>query len=163
MNDRRIDLVEEGIDVAVRIAHLKDSSLIARKLFDSRFVVAASPHYLNTHGTPQSPEELSDHDCLVYSNLAEPDRWSWTDERGKRKVVEVRTAMRASSGDFLSNAAAHGLGIVIQWPTSPAYAVYPPTRHLSYRVRAFIDFLVERFAGTPQWDRDCEELNARQT
>jgi len=185
MNDRRIDLVEEGIDVAVRIAHLKDSSLIARKLFDSRFVVAASPLYLNTHGTPQSPEELSDHDCLVYSNLAEPDRWSWTDARGKKKVVEVRTAMRASSGDFLSNAAAHGLGIVIQpaflaaeairrgnlvpiltdieWPTSPAYAVYPPTRHLSYRVRAFIDFLVERFAGTPQWDRDCEELNARQT
>ncbi len=185
LNDRRIDLVEEGIDVAVRIGHLKDSSLIARKLFDSRTVVAASPHYLNTHGTPRSPEELGDHDCLVYSNLAEPDRWSWMDERGNKKVVEVRTAMRASSGDFLSNAAAHGLGIIIQpaflaaeairhgnlvpiladieWPTSPAYAVYPPTRHLSYRVRAFIDFLVERFAGTPQWDRDCDELNARQT
>ncbi|MDH3778715.1 MAG: LysR family transcriptional regulator [Gammaproteobacteria bacterium] len=185
LNDRRIDLVEEGIDVAVRIGHLKDSSLIARRLFDSRTVVAASPHYLNTHGTPESPEELSSHDCLVYSNLAEPDRWSWTDERGKKRVIEVRTAMRASSGDFLSNAAAHGLGIIIQpaflaaeairrgnlvpiftdieWPITPAYAVYPPTRHLSYRVRAFIDFLVERFAGTPQWDRECEELNARQT
>ena len=92
--------------------------------------------------------------------------------------------MRASSGDFLTNAASHGLGIVIQptflasesirlgnlvpiltdveWPVTPAYAVYPPTRHLSYRVRAFIDFLVERFSGTPQWDRDCDELKARQ-
>ena len=185
LNDRRIDLVEEGIDVAVRIAHLKDSSLIARKLFDATTVVAASPHYLHSHGTPQSPEELRDHDCLVYSNLPDPERCSWTDERGKQHTVDVRAAMRASSGDFLTNAAAHGLGIVIQpaflaseairrgnlvpilrdvkWPTSPAYAVYPPTRHLSYRVRAFIDFLVERFSGTPQWDRDCAELNARQT
>ena len=185
LNDRRIDLVEEGIDVAIRIAHLKDSSLIARKLFDVRMVVAASPHYLKTHGTPQSPEELVDHECLVYSNLPEPDRWAWTDEKNKKHVVAVKPAMRASSGDFLTNAAAHGLGIVIQptflaseairrgnlvpilaeyeWPKSPAYAVYPPTRHLSYRVRAFIDFLVERFTGTPQWDRDCDELSARQT
>ena len=185
LNDRRIDLVEEGIDVAIRIGHLKDSSLIARKLFDVHTVVAASSHYLHTHGTPESPEELRNHECLVYSNLQDPDRWSWTDENGKKQVVEVKTAMRASSGDYLTNAAAHGLGVVIQptflaaeairrgnlvpiladyeWPTSPAYAVYPPTRHLSYRVRAFIDFLVERFSGTPQWDRECDELNARQT
>ena len=185
LNDRRIDLIEEGIDVAVRIGHLRDSSLIARKLFDARTVVAASPHYLHTHGTPASPDELKDHDCLVYSNLEDPDRWRWADENGKRHSVNVKTTMRASSGDFLTNAASHGLGIVIQptflasesirrgnlipilthyeWPVTPAYAVYPPTRHLSYRVRAFIDFLVERFAGTPQWDRDCDELKARQT
>jgi len=185
LNDRRIDLVEEGIDVAVRIAHLQDSSLIARKLFESTTVMAASPHYLKTHGSPETPAELRDHDCLVYSNLPDPSRWSWTDEKGKKQVVTVGTVMSASSGDFLTNAAAHGLGIVIQptflaseairrgnlvpiltdveWPKSPGYAVYPPTRHLSYRVRAFIDFLVERFAGTPQWDRDCEELSARQT
>ena len=185
LNDRRIDLVEEGIDVAVRIAHLADSSLIARKLFDVRTVVAASPVYLKTHGIPESPEELRDHDCLIYSNLSDPERWRWTDGNGKQHVVNVNTTMRASSGDFLTNAAAHGLGIVIQptflaaeairrgslvpilkdyeWPTSPAYAVYPPTRHLSYRVRAFIDFLVERFSGELQWDRDCDELSARQT
>ena len=185
LNDRRIDLLEEGIDVAIRIAHLKDSSLIARKLFEMRTVLAASPHYLKAHGTPQSPDELKEHECLVYSNLEEPNRWPWTDENGKKHVVEVNTAMTASSGDFLTNAAAHGLGIVMQptflaaeairrgnlvpvltgyeWPRTPAYAVYPPTRHLSYRVRAFIDFLVERFSGTPHWDRDCDELNARQT
>jgi DNA-binding transcriptional LysR family regulator len=88
--------------------------------------------------------------------------------------------LSASSGDFLSNAAAHGMGLVIQptfiaseairrgmlvpvltdydWPLSPAYAVYPPTRHLSYRVRALIDFLAERFSGMPPWDRDCEAI-----
>ena len=185
LNDRRIDLIEEGIDVAVRIGHLRDSSLIARKLFDARTVVAASPHYLHTHGTPASPDELKGHDCLVYTNLEDPDRWSWTDSTGKRRAVDVKITMRASSGDFLTNAASHGLGIVIQptflasesirrgnltpiltdyeWPVTPGYAVYPPTRHLSYRVRAFIDFLAERFAGTPQWDRDCDELRARQS
>ena len=185
LNDRRIDLVEEGMDVAIRIGHLDDSSLIARRLFEVRTVVSASPHYLKTHGTPATPEDLLDHDCLVYSNLADPDRWSWNDRVGQRHSIEINPVMRASSGDFLANAAAHGLGIVIQptflaaeairaghlvpilrdveWPVSPAYAVYPPTRHLSYRVRAFIDFLAERFAGRPQWDRDCETLSARQT
>ena len=185
LNDRRIDLIEEGIDLAIRIGHLEDSSLIARKLFEVNTVVCASPHYLHLHGTPQEPAELREHDCLVYSNLSDPGNWAWSDRTGKRHAVEVRTVMRASSGDFLTNAAAHGLGIVIQptflaaeairrgnlvpileeytWPTSPAHAVYPPTRHLSHRVRAFIDFLVERFAGTPQWDRDCDTLKARQT
>ena len=185
LNDRRIDLIEEGVDLAVRIGNLRDSSLIARKLFDSRTVVCASPHYLHSRGTPETPADLLEHDCLVYSNLAEPGRWSWRDEDGKEQFVDLEPTMRASSGDFLANAAAHGLGIVIQptflaaeairrgalvpvledfaWPTTPAYAVYPPTRHLSFRVRAFIDFLVERFSGTPQWDRDCETLSARQT
>jgi DNA-binding transcriptional LysR family regulator len=179
-NDRRIDLIEEGVDVAVRIGHLRDSSLIARKLFDVRTVVCASHHYLAVHGEPASPHDLRDHDCLVYSNLPDPDVWSWEDEHGRRQSVELAPVMHASSGDFLANAAAHGLGIVIQptfiaadairrgnlvpiltryeWPHSPAFAVYPPTRHLSYRVRAFIDFLVERFTGTPPWDRDCESI-----
>ena len=185
LNDRRTDLIEEGMDLALRIGHLKDSSLIARRLFDVRTVIAASPHYVKTHGAPQTPGELADHDCLVYSNLADPDKWPWKDDKGKERAVKVNTVLRASSGDFLANAAAHGLGVVIQptflaseairrgnlvpllteyeWPVSPAYAVYPPTRHLSYRVRAFIDFLAERFSGTPQWDRDCETLNARQS
>ncbi len=185
LNDRRIELIEEGIDMAIRIGHLQDSTLIARKLFDVNLVVCASPHYLKEHGTPQTPDDLRAHDCLVYSNLADPDRWEWKDAHGKRRTVEVRTVMRASSGDFLANAAAHGLGIVMQptfiaaesirrgslvpiledfgWPVTPAYAVYPPTRHLSHRVRTFIDFLAERFSGSPQWDRDCRTLSAKQT
>ncbi len=177
LNDRRIDLIEDNIDIALRIGRLSDSSLIARRLFDVRAVVCASPHYLHEHGTPATPEDLRDHRCLVYSNLAEPDKWSYVDGAGKRQFVKVSVSLVSSSGDFLSNAAAHGMGLIIQptfiasdairrgnlipllteykWPISPAYAVYPPTRHLSFRVRAFIDFLAEKFAGTPQWDRDC--------
>jgi DNA-binding transcriptional LysR family regulator len=183
LNDRRIDLIEEGADLALRIGRLQDSSLIAKRLFDSRVVVCASPHYLKVHGEPTSPDDLQNHDCLVYSNLPEPGKWNYLDERGERKSVEVRPVMAASSGDFLINAAAHGMGIGIQptfiaseairrgalvpvlsdyeWPGTPAYAIYPPTRHLSYRVRALIDFLAERFAGTPPWDRDCDALMKR--
>ncbi|MGI9248383.1 MAG: LysR substrate-binding domain-containing protein [Woeseiaceae bacterium] len=185
LNDRRIDLIEEGVDVALRIGHLRDSSYIARRLFDVHAVVCASPHYLNVHGEPETPGELRNHRCLVYSNLLDPNKWSYKDKDDNEHTVEVKSVMSATSGDFLANAAAHGMGLVIQptfiasesirrgnlvpvltdydWPISPAYAIYPPTRHLSYRVRAFIDFLVERFSGTPQWDRDCETLTARQT
>ncbi len=182
LNDRRIDLIEEGVDVALRIGRLQDSSHIARRLFDARAVVAASPLYLSTHGEPREPRDLHDHRCLVYSNLPEPNRWQYKDKDGAGQTVEVTPVLSASSGDFLANAAAHGMGLVIQptfiaaesirrghlvpvltdyeWPISPAYAIYPPTRHLSYRVRAFIDFLAERFSGTPQWDRDCDKHRA---
>ena len=100
------------------------------------------------------------------------------DRQGNRIRVDVPVTMTASSGDFLCGAAKHGLGIAIQptfiagaaisrgelvplltdyeWPVTPAYAVYAPTRHLSYRVRRFIDFLAGYFSGTPDWDRDCE-------
>jgi DNA-binding transcriptional LysR family regulator len=182
LNDRRVDLVEEGVDVALRIGRLRDSSYIARRLFDVKAVVCASPHYLKSHGAPMSPRDLPKHRCLVYSNLADPTRWAYEDRQGNRQTVEVNAVLTASSGDFLANAAAHGLGLVIQptfiasegirrgtlvpvlteyqWPISPAYAIYPPTRHLSYRVRTFIDFLAERFSGTPQWDRDCGDLSS---
>ena len=185
LNDRRVDLIEDNFDVALRIGRLTDSSLIARRLFDVQAVVCASPHYLHTHGVPETPEDLQDHQCLVYSNLSDPSQWAYEDRDGRKNTVKVPVSMAASSGDFLCNAAAHGMGIVIQptfiasqairsgnlvpvlsdysWPISPAYAVYPPTRHLSYRVRAFIDFLAEKFSGKPQWDRDCEALSAKQT
>ena len=177
LNDRRIDLLEEGVDLAVRIGRLADSSLIARRLFEARTVVCASEDYLKEHGTPQTPEELRDHRCLVYGNLPEPDKWVCRDPDGNVIRVDVNSTMTATSGDFLSAAASQGLGITMQptfiageairsggvvpiltgyeWPISPAYAVYPPTRHLSYRVREFIDFLVGHFAGTPRWDEDC--------
>lgn len=180
LNDRRIDLLEEGMDVAVRIGRLADSTLIARRLFDARTVVCASPAYLEEHGAPATPEDLPRHRCLVYANLPDPSRWVCTDNAGVRHEVQVDVAMTASSGDFLCNAAAEGLGLVLQptfiagegigrgdlvpvlteyeWPVTPAYAVYPPTRHLSYRVREFINFLAERFAGVPYWDRNCTEI-----
>ena len=176
-NDRRVDLVEEGADLAIRIGHLADSSLIAKRLFEVRTVVCGSRAYFDEHGTPQTPEDLLDHKCLVYGNLADPTKWVCRDRDGQAHKVNVEAAMTATSGDFLSAAAIQGLGIAMQptfiageaisrgelvavltdyeWPVSPAWAVYPPTRHLSYRVREFIDFLAEYFAGTVYWDRDC--------
>ena len=182
LNDRRIDLLQEGVDLAIRIGRLSDSSLIARRLFDARTVVAASRDYLEEHGVPQTPQDLQQHNCLVYGNLAEPGRWSYNDEDGNRQSVEVNVTMTASSGDFLTKAACQGLGVVIlptfiagesvrrnelvpilqdvEWPSTPAYAVYPPARHLSYRVRELIDFLVKEFSGVPHWDEDCEAIEA---
>ena len=177
LNDRRIDLVEEGVDLSVRIGHLADSSLIARRLFDARTVVCSSKQYLIEHGTPRSPDDLRDHSCLVYGNLAEPRRWVCHDASGNRVRVDVNAAMTSTSGDFLCRAASQGLGITIQptfiageairrgelvpiltdykWPVSPAWVVYPPARQLSFRVRKFIDFLAEYFSGIPYWDKDC--------
>ncbi len=174
LNDRRVDLIEEGHDLALRIGQLRDSSLIARRLFDARTAVVASPDYLGANGIPERPEDLAGHQCLVYSNLPDPLRWVCHDGSGTRIEVSVNAAMRASSGDFVCEQAVAGHGIAMQptfiagdairrgelvsilndfdWPVTPAYAVYPPTRHLSYRVRAFIDFLVEVFDGTPSWD-----------
>ncbi len=177
LNDRRVDLIEEGADLAIRIGHLRDSSLIARRLFESRAVVCASPAYLERRGRPETPQELAGHACLVYANMADPGKWVCRDSDEQQHSVDVNITMTASSGDFLCNMAVAGLGIVLQpmfiagsaisnaelvpiltnyeWPTSPAYAVYPPTRRLSSRVRAFIDFIARRFEGTPYWDADC--------
>jgi len=121
LNDRRVDLIEDNFDLALRIGRLTDSSLIARRLFDVRAVVCASPHYLNVHGVPQTPDELQDHQCLVYSNLSDPDKLNYEDRGGNEGTVKITPHMFASSGDFLSNAAAHGMGVVIQ-PTFIASA-----------------------------------------
>ena len=177
LNDRQVDLVEEGIDVAVRIGLLRDSTLIARKLFEARTVICGSPDYLREFGTPETPDDLRNHRCLVYSNLTDPGHWVYTDVDGSRKAVTITSAFAVNSGDFLCSVAGENLGLVMQptfiahkaikrgdlvpiltamnWPVTTAYAVYPQTRHLSYRVRAFIDFLVEQFSGTCSWDRDC--------
>lgn len=175
LDDRRVDLLREGVDLAIRIGPLQDSTLVARKLFDARTVVVASPAYLERHGRPVSIEDLLAHRCLAYGNLAEPTRWACTDANGKRHTFEIEAALTASSGDFICKMAVEDQGLAMQptfiagefirrgqlvpvlteyqWPVSPAHAVYPLTRHLSYRVRAFIDFMVEYFAGTPSWDR----------
>ncbi|MEM7280716.1 MAG: LysR family transcriptional regulator [Pseudomonadota bacterium] len=175
LNDRRIDLLEEGVDLAIRIGRLSDSSLIAKKLFDARTVVCGARRYFDSFGKPTTLEELEQHKCLTYSNLSDPTKWVCKDEQGQRHKVHIEPTMAAGSGDFLCDLAIQGLGIVMQptfiageaicrgdlvpildqyeWPASPAWVVYPPTRHLSYRVRAFIDFLSQTFSGTPSWDR----------
>ena len=175
LDDRESDLVGEGFDLGLRLAQLPDSTLIARKLAPIRNVAVASPDYLARRGTPTHPADLADHDCLVYSNVPESRVWGYHDARGRWQAVRGRRRLRVNNGDFLREAAIAGAGVAIEptfivhravadgrlvpiltdvaWPEIGAYAVYPQTRHLSARVRAFVDFLAERFAGDPYWDR----------
>ena len=174
-NDRQVDIMQEGFDLAIRIARLEDSSLIARRLAPIRSGIYASPDYLARHGTPNTAADLKDHDCLLYSNIQEPDLWHYTGPDRSPGSVRVPMRLSASSGEFLLQATLAGQGLIHSptfyvhealqagrlkqvltdhaWPELSAYAVYPPTRHLSGRVRAFIDFLAEKLAGEPYWDR----------
>jgi DNA-binding transcriptional LysR family regulator len=136
--------------------------------------VCASPDYLRRHGTPHSAADLAGHACLAYSNVNDPGLWRYRDPDGQPSQVRVPVRLAASSGEFLLQAALAGEGLVLLptfyahealrsgqlvqvladhlWPELAAYAVYPPTRHLSTRARAFIDFLVDQLAGEPYWD-----------
>lgn len=174
-NDREIDLIQEGVDVAIRIARLEDSTLVARRLAPVRTVVCASPEFIREHGEPATPADLETMPCLTYSLLPEPLVWRYHTEEGGQGSVKVVSRMSANNGDFLCAAAVAGHGVVlsptfivhkalaagdlvpllrtVHWPEIAAYAIYPRTRHLSVRVRAFVDFLAERFEGVPYWDQ----------
>jgi DNA-binding transcriptional LysR family regulator len=172
LNDRFVDIIDEGFDVAIRIARLEDSSLIARKLAPARRVLCASPEYLKKSGMPKVPAELAGHRCLVYGNAAQQD-WTLTGPQGDH-VVRVSGYMSSNNGDMLHCAATDGHGIVLL-PTfivgpdlqegrlqvvlpeyAPGdlsvYAVYPPNRHLAAKIRTFIDVLVRHFGPRPYWD-----------
>ena len=174
-SDRQVDLVEEGLDLAFRIAELKDSNLIARKISPIRHILCASPDYLKKQGTPKKPGDLKFHQFLQY-NLSSSLVWNLTDKQGKKHSINISAHMIANNGDFLKDMAVAGHGIVmtptfISWkeiakgelvpvlsdynpPQLNAYAVYPQTRYLSQRTRVLIDFLVERFGNNPYWDQD---------
>ncbi|MDE2389881.1 MAG: LysR family transcriptional regulator [Betaproteobacteria bacterium] len=173
-NDRQVDLLAEGFDLAIRIASLPDSSLIARRLAPIQAVMCASPAYLDRMGTPQAPEELIQHRCLVYNLISNSDNWNIYDATGQLLKTRIIPYLKASNGEFLRDAAVDGLGIVLlpafivyreiergalvpvltgyRYTQLAAYAIYPQTRHLSQRVRAFVDFLSQRFEGMPYWD-----------
>lgn len=166
LSDRFVDIVEEGFDVAVRIASLTDSSLIARRLGPMRGYVCASPDYLRAHGHPQRPADLAGHNCLLYSHESTGPRWSFKGESGQT-TVQVEGTLRVNNGDVLRQAALHGVGLAFlpgfiveedirrgrlvsvleEWTEWDAgiYAVYPHRRHLAAKVRVFVDFMVGRF------------------
>ena len=176
LGDAMVDLVGEGFDAAVRIGSLTDSSLVARRLAGIRRVLCASPDYLARHGVPQTPDDLKSHDCLSNTNITITREWRFIrPDDGAPWPVEVKGRMIANSGDLLRVAALHGHGFV-HLPTFivgedlragtlvsvlepyvaqdlTLNAVYPTARHLSPKVRAFVDFLAERFGGDkPYWD-----------
>jgi DNA-binding transcriptional LysR family regulator len=166
LNDRQLDLVDEGFDLAIRVGDLQDSSLIARKLTMVGFAVCASPAYLEAHGVPNHPSELAIHEVLVYSNISASAQWSF-DDHGKRVSPRVKSRMSANNGEILTNFARQGLGIVngplfymqgfidsgelipilVDYPRQNAgiYAVYPPGRLVSRRVKMLSDYLFSYF------------------
>jgi len=168
LNDRRQDLIEENIDLAIRIGELDDSSLIARKLANVHFAVCASPEYLRVHGEPQHPAELVNHDVLVYSNVSVGQQWSYQRD-GKRVSPRMKYRLSANNGEFLAAVSSYGQAIVsgpvalvqsyidngslvpiltrFARPAVGMYAVYPPGRLIAGRVRVLSDALHEHFQG----------------
>jgi DNA-binding transcriptional LysR family regulator len=173
-SDRQVDLVEQGVDLAIRISDLPDSSLQARRICPVRILLCASPDYLKRHGVPETPEELKAHRILHYDAFGSPSL-RLTDRQGREHVIQTTPRITANNGDFLRDMARAGHGITLTpsfiagqalssgelltvmpdyWPRQlSAYAVYPQTRYLSRRARMFIDFLVERFGENPYWDQ----------
>lgn len=165
LNDRMVDLIEEGFDVAIRIGTLRDSSLVARKIATAASLCAASPAYLAARGTPRALADLASHNCLRYTYRQGPGGWEF-ERGGERRHVRPRGTLSANNGDALRAAALGGLGIVLlpdfiighdvaagrlvplltDWrqPEFPIHAVFPPQRHGSAKLRTFVDFLVDR-------------------
>lgn len=173
LNDRQVDLIEDGFDMGIRIARLADSSLIARRLAPCRLAVTATPAYWDRHGRPAHPADLVDHTCMIYDYRANPNEWIFQD-KGTPLPVKVHGRLRSNNGEILLAAALAGQGVVLQ-PTficGPALcdgrleevfgdfvlqeisvnAIWPGTRHLSAKVRTFVDFLTDRFGPQPYWD-----------
>lgn len=169
LSDRVVDLVDEGFDVAVRIARLQVSTLVSRQLTTTRLILCASPEYLRLHGTPSHPSELAHHSVIAYSLLAMGDQWEFAGPMDTDAPILVKVAprMRTNSGDTCAAAALQHMGIVLQpsflvgkhldsgtlvevMPQFRSielgvYAVYPSRRHLTPKVRALVDFLVDAF------------------
>lgn len=165
LNDRTVDLIGEGYDMAVRIGTLADSSLVARRIAPVQLITCASPEYLGAKGTPSMPEQLGAHECLIYGH-ARQSEWLFRADGRVRKVT-VSGRLRANNGEMLRDAAIAGMGIInlpdfivaaalaegrlieVLEAFRPAgftvYAVYPQHRQSSLLVRAFSDFLVEQF------------------
>lgn len=176
LSDRYVDLIGEGFDLAIRSGELPDSTLVARSLGNSeaqtssRFRFCASPAYLAARGTPKHPRELSSHECLFYGNTDRGAKWEFLARR-RRLLVPLRPRVTCSSFFLLLDATLAGHGITrlpaffiaepiregklvavledFALPAAPLHAVYPSSRNIAPRVRAFLDVLTEHFADAP--------------
>lgn len=171
--DHKVDLVAEGFDLAVRIARLQDSSLLARKLCDMRVMLVGAPRYFEAFGKPEHPRDLARHRCFTYTNVESPDVWRFTNVAGEEQAVSVEGPMRVNSSESLSASLRAGLGVALQpeficwrdlnegkletamcdWlpPTPALHIVSPPGRLRPVRVKVLMDFLAERLAAAP-WE-----------
>ena len=173
LSDRLVDLVEEGFDLGVRIGAPGSDNIVARKLGETRLVPCASPAYLMKHGAPQVPEDLARHNCFTYEYVTPRNLWRFRDAAGIERAVRVSGNLHSNNGDLLAEAAAQGTGVVFEpafivgpevragrlvpllqdfdAAPMPIYAVYPSRKHLSAKVRLFVEFLVARFAQAQDW------------
>jgi DNA-binding transcriptional LysR family regulator len=173
LQDQAVDLVEEGLDLAVRLGRPADSTLIARPLASARLMVCGAPAYLESHGVPETLEDLADHSCLIYTQWVPRGAWRFKNRHGEFSVP-VSGSFQATTGDALRIAAIHGCGLVqlatyvvgpdlkagtlravlgtYEPDPLPIHALYPHRRHLSATVRTFVEFLHARFQPKPYWE-----------
>ena len=181
LNDRHVDMVGEGFDLAIRIGRLPDSSLVGRTLAPCRMLLCGSPAYIAASGAPRVPSDLAQHDCLVYSNRLPSDEFRFQ-VRGKWVSPPIRHRLAANNGDMLCRAAIEGLGLVAApsfivsgaiaagqlvpvmcdypLPESDIRAVYPAGRQVPARLRRLVDFLAGCFGRQPYWDANLPGLAA---
>jgi DNA-binding transcriptional LysR family regulator len=173
LTERLHDLAEDGLDLAIHVGHLEDSSLIAKRLASARMVVCGSPAYFEKYGLPETPEDLVDHKCLIFTPRTPANEWSFQKD-SKKFNVRVSGDIRSNIGDALRVAAMQDSGL-IQLPTymtgldikagrlqavledyeppeSPINALYLHRKHLSAKVRTFVDYLYEILQPVPYWD-----------
>jgi DNA-binding transcriptional LysR family regulator len=174
LSDRNVNLIEEGFDLAIRIAHLEDSSLAARQLAPNRRVVCASPAYLKRHGTPRTPQDLAQHNCLTANDFV--TTWDYKDAQGTPGSVRVSGRYACDNWEVLREWALAGMGVALKstWDVHrhladgslvsvcegyvfdsdvAIYAVYPHRRFLPAKTRVFIEFLSASFGPEPYWDK----------
>ncbi len=180
MTDRFIDPSTADLDVLIRVAEPGNLSLVGRKLGENRRMIVAAPSYWKARGKPKRPEDLSAHDCLLYTYLSSGETWTLTGADGVRHEVAVSGPLRVNTIDALRVAALDGLGVAMaaMWllgpdlrsgrlvavlddympAAPPIYVLYPPGRHLSPKVRVFVDFLVALFTPAPPWERPAPRV-----
>lgn len=171
--DRRVNLIEDAVDLAIRITGNLDPRDVARRIGSSRLLILASPDYLKRRGEPRHPRDLADHECLGYVP-SQGGGWTFMID-GRPTVFPVRGRLRANNGDALVEAAIRGVGIVSQpsfiaapaveagrlltllddypMPELGIYAIFPSHRFIPHRVRLLVDYLIERIGSRPYWER----------
>lgn len=178
LEERHVNLVDERLDLAIRIGALPDSPLIVRRLAPSRTLLCAAPGYLAQRGAPATPQDLGAHACLCFPPLWRDGRWHLTGRQGELRIA-VTPVLVTNSGEVLRSAAVEGAGIAIlpTWaiadelargalvavlrgwapPASTIHAVYPEHRRMSAKVRAFVDHLRRHIGRTPYWERPSQQ------
>jgi DNA-binding transcriptional LysR family regulator len=167
LDDREVDLIEEGFDLAIRVGQLADSRLIARKVTFAQAILCASRDYVSEHGAPNAPQDLLRHNCLAYAQSRARSEWSFIGPDGAKQTVQVSGRFVANNGDALRQVALSGLGIVLtpdfiveqdlqsgrlialmpdyKTVAFPFHALYPHSHYLSAKVKTFVEFLVAGF------------------